>query len=227
MRLPRRVPWQDLSELEQLCGWIYADENDLDATRRAVHRLAAWKASVPLPHALESAHAILSVILQDGNSATSSSYLSLRMSYASALIRLVNGLVDPLQLGAYARSINSIAQQLGLPAWYYATQRERYMRNVCLPRFSTDARCLIGNGLATPQVLHADAESIDTLRSAGEDGGRFMLSQQDAQLLAIHVQRFYLWNEGSEERAALMKAFHETPADFKWEELLKHTNFSA
>ncbi|KAI9059633.1 ATP11-domain-containing protein [Trametes sanguinea] len=63
--------------------------------------------------------------------------------------------------------------------------------------------------------------------SAGEDGGRFMLSQQDAQLLAIHVQRFYLWNEGSEERAALLKAFHETPADFKWEELLKHTNFSA
>ncbi|KAI0374566.1 ATP11-domain-containing protein [Pilatotrama ljubarskyi] len=62
---------------------------------------------------------------------------------------------------------------------------------------------------------------------ASEDGGRYMLSQQDAQLLAIHVQRFYLWNEGSEERAALLKAFHETPADFKWEELLKHTDFSA
>ncbi|KAI0651506.1 Las1-domain-containing protein [Trametes meyenii] len=118
MRLPRRVPWQDLSELEQVCGWIYADENDLDAKRLAVNRLAAWKAAVPLPHALESAHALLSVILQDGNSASSSSYLSLRMSYASAIIRLVNGLVDPLQLGAYARSINSIAQQLGLPAWF-------------------------------------------------------------------------------------------------------------
>ena len=39
------------------------------------------------------------------------------MSYASAIIRLVNGLVDPLQLGAYARSIHSIAQQLGLPPW--------------------------------------------------------------------------------------------------------------
>ena len=39
------------------------------------------------------------------------------MSYSSAIIRLVNGLVDPLQLGAYARSIHSIAQQLGLPPW--------------------------------------------------------------------------------------------------------------
>ncbi|KAI8983385.1 ATP11-domain-containing protein [Trametes punicea] len=62
---------------------------------------------------------------------------------------------------------------------------------------------------------------------ANDDSGRYMLSQQDAQLLAIHVQRFYLWNEGSDERAALLKAFHETPAEFKWEELLKHTDFSA
>ncbi|KAM5532761.1 hypothetical protein V8D89_013558 [Ganoderma adspersum] len=118
MRLPRRVPWGHLGELEQVCSWIYTDENDLEAKQRAVNRLAAWKAAVPLPHALESAHAILSVILQDGTTATSSSYLSLRMSYAGAIIRLVNGLVDPLQLGAYARSIHSIAQQLGLPAWF-------------------------------------------------------------------------------------------------------------
>ena len=63
---------------------------------------------------------------------------------------------------------------------------------------------------------------------AGEGTGeRFMLSQQDAQLLAVHLQRFYLWNEGSEERAALLRAFHDAPAEFKWEELLKHTDFSA
>ncbi|KAI0823105.1 Las1-like-domain-containing protein [Trametes gibbosa] len=96
MRLPRRVPWQDLSELEQICSWIYADANDLDAKQRAVNRLAAWKARTP-PHALDSAVA-----------PSSSSYLSLRMSYASAIIRLVNGLVDPL----------STRGQLGLPAWF-------------------------------------------------------------------------------------------------------------
>ncbi|EJF58409.1 Las1-domain-containing protein [Dichomitus squalens LYAD-421 SS1] len=118
MRLPRRVPWESIAELEQVCSWIFADEADLNAKQRAIDRLAAWKAAVHLPHALDSTHAILSVILQDGTAATSSSYLSLRMSYASAIIRLVNGLVDPLQLGAYARSIHSIAQQLGLPAWF-------------------------------------------------------------------------------------------------------------
>ncbi|KAI0724189.1 Las1-domain-containing protein [Cerioporus squamosus] len=117
MQLPRRVPWESLAELEQVCAWIYTDEHDFEAKQHAVNRLAAWRAAVPLPHALESAHSILSVLLQDGIVASSSTYLSLRMSYASAIIRLVNGLVDPLQLGAYARSIHSIAQQLGLPAW--------------------------------------------------------------------------------------------------------------
>jgi len=41
----------------------------------------------------------------------------LRQSYATAILRLINGLVDPLQIGTYARSITSIAQQLGLPNW--------------------------------------------------------------------------------------------------------------
>lgn len=72
----------------------------------------------PLPHALESTLALLVVIQQDNTPSTSSSnYLSLRHGYAAAIIRFVNGLVDPLQLGVYARSIASIAAQLGLPAW--------------------------------------------------------------------------------------------------------------
>ncbi|KAH6916792.1 Las1-like-domain-containing protein [Coprinopsis sp. MPI-PUGE-AT-0042] len=116
MRLPRRVPWASIGELEQICGWIYADENDYHAKTMAINRLAAWKAITPLPHALESTLAILVVIIQD-NSDTPGSSLSLRQSYATAIIRLVNGLVDPLQLGAFARSIASIAKQLGLPSW--------------------------------------------------------------------------------------------------------------
>jgi ribosomal biogenesis protein LAS1 len=71
-----------------------------------------------LPHALESLLSILVVIRQESvYDASTSSSLSLRQSYATVIIRLVNGLVDPLQLGAYARSISSIAAQINLPAW--------------------------------------------------------------------------------------------------------------
>ncbi len=40
MRLPRRVPWEHIGELEQVCSWIYTDENDLDAKQRAVNRVS-------------------------------------------------------------------------------------------------------------------------------------------------------------------------------------------
>lgn len=78
-------------------------------------QLSAWKAITTLPHALESTLALLSAILQDDLS--QSPALSVRQSYSTAVIRMVNGLVDPLQVGAYARSIASIASQLGLPLW--------------------------------------------------------------------------------------------------------------
>jgi ATP synthase F1 complex assembly factor 1 len=53
----------------------------------------------------------------------------------------------------------------------------------------------------------------------------FLLSQQDAQLLAMHLQRFYLWGgeeEGAKERHRLLETFHNAPEEFKWEDLLKH-----
>ena len=84
----------------------------------AKKKLSAWRFMMPLPHALESLLSILVAVRQDNASDIGlSSSLSLRQSYATALIRLVNGLVDPLQSGTYARSILSIAAQIGLPAW--------------------------------------------------------------------------------------------------------------
>lgn len=117
MRLPRRMPWAHISELEQMCAWIFADRDDLEAIKLAVNRLSAWKATTALPHALESTLAILVVQLQDRPSQPSFPALNLRLAYASAITRMVNGLVDPLQVGAFARSIASIAAQLGLPPW--------------------------------------------------------------------------------------------------------------
>ncbi|QRW00074.1 ABC transporter transmembrane region [Ceratobasidium sp. AG-Ba] len=48
---------------------------------------------------------------------SNSSSATLRQIYALAIIRFVNGLVDPLQQSAFARPIYSLAAQIGLPAW--------------------------------------------------------------------------------------------------------------
>ncbi|KAI0307540.1 Las1-like-domain-containing protein [Multifurca ochricompacta] len=116
---PRRVPWSTLTEIDQLCLWVYSEDAHDSSRDRAIERLSAWKFMTPLPHALESLLSILVAIRQEDTTSTASpsSSLSLRQSYATAIIRLVNGLVDPLQVGAYARPILSIAAQIGLPAW--------------------------------------------------------------------------------------------------------------
>ncbi|KAH9921412.1 ATP11 protein-domain-containing protein [Fomitopsis serialis] len=59
----------------------------------------------------------------------------------------------------------------------------------------------------------------------GADDGRYMLGQEDAHMLGLSVQKFYLWPGGGDARTKLLQAFHETPAEFKWEELLDHVDF--
>ncbi|KAF7437219.1 hypothetical protein PC9H_004055 [Pleurotus ostreatus] len=60
---------------------------------------------------------------------------------------------------------------------------------------------------------------------AGSGSGNFMISQEDAHLLLMALQRFYLWGGASGSRESepqrLLKLFHENPEQFKWEDLLK------
>jgi len=109
MRLPQRVPWASLSQLSQLCGCIYNDED----WEQAINRLSAWKFTGSLPFALEATLSLLVAIQEDTEQTTPS--LSKRNGYALAIIRFVNGLVDPLQSGHHARSIAAIATQIGIP----------------------------------------------------------------------------------------------------------------
>ncbi|KAH8086633.1 ATP11 protein-domain-containing protein [Cristinia sonorae] len=55
----------------------------------------------------------------------------------------------------------------------------------------------------------------------GAAGASYHLSQHHAQALAVGVQRFYLWNDRSNQPENLLKTFHEKPEEFKWEELLR------
>ncbi|KAF8321616.1 Las1-domain-containing protein [Clavulina sp. PMI_390] len=122
MRLPRRVPWKSFSELEQVFSWVFSPEADDTTKQLALNRLASWRAITQIPHAIESTWMILSVVLEDSalsarTSGSLASVTNLRQSYSMAIIRLVNGLVDPLQQGVYARPITTIASQIGLPIW--------------------------------------------------------------------------------------------------------------
>ena len=49
MRLPRRVPWAYIGELEQVCSWIYVDEEDLGTKILAINRVSSTT-----PHTLQS-----------------------------------------------------------------------------------------------------------------------------------------------------------------------------
>lgn len=42
MRLPRRVAWTSIAELDQVCSWIFADENDIDSKVLAVNRVRSF-----------------------------------------------------------------------------------------------------------------------------------------------------------------------------------------
>ncbi|KAF5392524.1 hypothetical protein D9757_002194 [Collybiopsis confluens] len=96
------------------------------------------------------------------------------------------------------------------------------------------------NSYATPYLVltHytdlAKTHGIVLLRGeitpgSGNDG-RYLLSQEDAQILSLGVQKFYLWSDskGSEKNnestgETILKKFHEKPLDFDWQEMLKYS----
>jgi len=93
--------------------------------------------------------------------------------------------------------------------------------------FYTDLACSHGTVLMRGEITPATSGSV----AGAESEGSHLLSQGDAQLLAMQVQRFYLWGEGNAEEKGreeerLLKEFHEKPQEFKWEDLLKHADLS-
>ncbi|KZT67636.1 ATP11-domain-containing protein [Daedalea quercina L-15889] len=74
-------------------------------------------------------------------------------------------------------------------------------------------------------VVLMRGEITPSSSGSGADDGRYMLSQEDAHMLGLSVQKFYLWGNDEDQRTKLLRAFHERPAEFKWEELLEHADF--
>jgi len=66
-------------------------------------------------------------------------------------------------------------------------------------------------------------EITPSTASGSGSADRYMLSQADAQLLAITLQKFYLWSDNGSDLTGekLLQTFHKNPQDFKWEDLVK------
>jgi len=95
--------------------------------------------------------------------------------------------------------------------------------------FYTDLASSHGTILMRGEITPATAGSVPGGSDISGSEGRYLLSQEDAQLLAMQVQKVYLWGEDNmegkdREGGRLLKVFHEKPEEFKWEELLKYAN---
>jgi len=64
------------------------------------------------------------------------------------------------------------------------------------------------------------------LTPISNDGQQYRLSQEDAHLLAFGVQRFFLPRSRDAEHGELLRVFHESPREFKWENLIPHHGIS-
>ncbi|CAH7665742.1 Las1-like-domain-containing protein [Phakopsora pachyrhizi] len=115
----RRLPWADSQEFIDVFQLLFNSSAESDQNLRiGLNHLYAWSIRFPseLPPAIESTHSLLRVLSSYHRSIhqTDSIHQS-RLALAMALIRFVNGLVDQLQTGLYARSLSQIANQIGLP----------------------------------------------------------------------------------------------------------------
>ena len=83
-----------------------------------VNKVKGWSRRGKVPHAAETTSVLVELQLQQKslNSTCSSREMSYLLSMA--LIRFVNGIVDSGQKGTVASSALTIAEQVGLPAWF-------------------------------------------------------------------------------------------------------------
>lgn len=111
-RLPLVIPYRSPLELLLLRHKFYrgspSDKRDALATVEVLQLRGK------LPHGVECTALFTAATLRDQNNNGADSYL-VRSSYAMALVRFVNGVLDPFQQGQYASALVNIAKVVGLP----------------------------------------------------------------------------------------------------------------
>lgn len=120
------LPWRDWSEWEEVYAALFALDDDA-ARRTGLQRVATWRTRGRVPLAVETTATFVELDLSDRARDAAGCALSdhsLSLTYAMALTRLVNGVVDPLQQRARAVSVQKLAAEVALPASLVAVRHE-------------------------------------------------------------------------------------------------------
>jgi len=141
----RSTPWKDSYELDAvgrslllsarllspsgiMAPTLLSHEEQQDL-QHALCRVNMWKARSDqgrIPHSMETTFALSQVAWRDATAENGTpSSMELRMAYSTAVLRGVNGLADVLQQNrAYAASVASLCEQMGLPGWLVDVRHE-------------------------------------------------------------------------------------------------------
>lgn len=118
-RNPTIICYRDVQELIILKDWFFNFDKSKDNRYKAIQKVKALSSRGKLPHAIESTSLLTSIILTDpveGGDNKDSNVLQL--SYTMALIRFVNGLLDPFQQSNFAIPLHQLAKNLNLPSFF-------------------------------------------------------------------------------------------------------------
>ena len=144
---PRIVPFINWSEWNFVKTAFYqdnlADQNAVininsnsEKLRAALNLVNVWRWRGRVPHSADVTAQLLEVILKDErycaelsetrliNSRIGGKEMELQSLYSFVIVRVVNGLVDPLQQGVSAGSVLLYAEKLGLPSWIAEIRHE-------------------------------------------------------------------------------------------------------
>ena len=122
----RIVPWSCREEWLKTYHNLYSNEQQM----KGLKQVDIWRSrsGSKLPLAVELTASLIEAGLTDGTSHLSPYVV--RHIMAMAIVRFVNGMVDMEQKGAYARSVQSIADEIGLPDWLVDLRHEATHANL-------------------------------------------------------------------------------------------------
>ncbi|KAK8865876.1 hypothetical protein IAR55_001024 [Kwoniella newhampshirensis] len=114
MKTPRRVPWSSHAELAELYDFLFSPSANRESRRRGLARMSIYISSPSCPSFIHLLHSLVAVELLPYPPRDAEEAQRTRMMMGMAIVRFVNGMVDPLQTGPYARPISHLAATLGL-----------------------------------------------------------------------------------------------------------------